>query len=488
MRAYQITRMGDTTMVLLETLNYTILANLALSLPIAIISIWGYFRLGKITPLYFGAAYFLFSLSHGIQLFEIQGIFQAAIIPMRVCGYFLVAGGLFGLLREIIERTKAEAAQRASEEHLSAAFAQTAVGIAEFLPGGTICRYNHKFSEILHGENTDWLKESIWDRLTPNDYKDHRSGFESVLLGTSTEYSCEMQVTRKDRSRIWCKVSLSAVRANDGRPDNFTLVLDDISDLKHAEEELFQLNCRLEERVRERTLELQETNERLTREIDQRREAEERLKTSLQEKEILIKEIHHRVKNNLQVIISLLYLQAQNIRDPVLAGALTDSQTRVKSMALVHEKLYQSHNVSSVDFQAYLENLVANLLIAYDIDRTRVRVTIAVKDLSLPLNPAISLGLMMNELISNALKYAFPDGRTGTLEITGTADEEMIRIRIRDNGRGIPEGFDWKNAKSLGLHLVQMLSRQLKGSVELSRDGGTEFAISIPARAGAGAV
>ena len=480
-------RTWGTTMIFPESLNLTLLANLVLSLPIVIISIWGYYRIGKATPLYFGAAYGLFFLSHGIQLFEIQQIPTLAVILLRTCGYVLVAAGLFALLREIIERTKAEAAQRASEGHLTAAFAQTAVGIVEFLPGGAICRHNRKFTEILKGERRDRLSASIWDIINPDDHLLHLRGFNAVMQGEIPEYSGEMQVTRTDRSPVWCKISLSAVKPGDGRPDYYILVLDDISDLKHAEEELSRLNAGLEERVRERTLEIGETNERLKAEINEKLLAEERLKTSLHEKEVLLREIHHRVKNNLQIITSLLFLQAEHIRDPVLVGALTDSQARVKSMALVHEKLYQSHNLSSVDFQAYLENLVANLLIAYNIDRMKVRVTISAKDLRLPLNPAISLGLMMNELISNSLKYAFPGSRTGNLVITGTGDAETIRVRVQDDGVGIPEDFDWVNAKSLGLHLVRMLSRQLKGTVVLSRNPGTEFAITLPAGKGEGA-
>jgi len=471
-------------MIPLETLDITILTNLVLSLTIVAISLWGFYRIGKPTPLYFGAAYSLFSLSHAILLFKIKEVTDIDFLLMRTGGYILVAVGLFALLRDIIERRKAEGALKESEEHLGATFAQTAVGIVEFLPDGTICRYNHKFAEILRGDNVDWISGSIWDVITPDDHLLHIGAFNAVMQGEIPVYANEMTIARKDRSLVWCQVSLSAVKSDDGKPKYFILAIDDISELKRAEEELSELNAGLEERVRERTLEIAKTNEKLVDEISQKLVAEERLKTSLNEKEVLIKEIHHRVKNNLQIIVSLLYLQAGNTNDPVLLGALMDSQTRVKSMALIHEKLYQSHNLSSIDFQAYLENLVTNLMISYNIDRMKVRVSIEAKDLRLSLNPAISLGLMMNELISNSLKYAFTDRKTGTLTITGAAEGDIIRIRVRDDGAGIPADFDWKNAKSLGLHLVQMLSRQLKGTVELSRDAGTEFIITIPAKAG----
>ena len=209
-------------------------------------------------------------------------------------------------------------------------------------------------------------------------------------------------------------------------------------------------------------------------------------KTSLKEKEILIKEIHHRVKNNLQIIISLLYLQSKKTDDPVTGDALLDSQTRVKSMALVHEKLYQSEDLGSIDFSGYVQNLVGNLMISYGTDKNRIRVAISIQKLPITINTAIPLGLIMNELVSNTLKYAFPDGQSGELNISGEVQGNQIIVKVRDNGCGIPDTFDWKHADSLGLHLVQMLTRQLKGTIELSRTSGTEFILTAPVKSGGG--
>jgi len=283
---------------------------------------------------------------------------------------------------------------------------------------------------------------------------------------------------------VWCRTSLSSVRAPEGMPRYFILVLDDISERKRAEEALAALNAGLEGRVSERTRELKDANTALLNEVYQRSFAEDRLKLALHEKELLLKEIHHRVKNNLQIIISLLFLQAKMNDDPATTGALTASQTRVKSMALVHEKLYQSENLGSIDFAGYLQNLVPNLLVAYGAENRRIRVNIAAKDLPLTINTAIPLGLIMNELVSNTLKYAFPDGRDGELSIEGHAEGGTMQITVRDNGIGIPESIDWRDTESLGLHLVQMLTRQLKGSIDLSRQSGTEFRFTIPVREG----
>ncbi len=471
-------------MTLLESVDLTVLTNLVLSITVVAISIWGYSRIGKPTPLYFGIAYVLFALSHFLTLTGMSHLHGDALILMRTAGYVLVAVGLFAIIRDIIDRQRVEVALREKEEHISATFDQTAVGIAEFLPDGHIVRHNARFGGILRDAG-DVNSASVWDLITPEEQRVHFSGMDAVILGRRNEYSGDLLFgTRSDRP-VWCRISLSAVRSPDGRPRYFILVLDDISDRKRAEEELAALNAGLESRVAERTCEIRKANATLLEEVFQRSVAEDRLKIALHEKEILIKEIHHRVKNNLQIIISLLFLQSQKNDDPDITGALMDSQTRVRSMALVHEKLYQSANLSSIDFAGYLRNLVSNLMAAYGIGNERIRVTISAKDLPLTITTAIPLGLIMNELVSNTLKYAFPEGRAGELFIEGHAQGSMLEITVRDNGVGLPGSIDWRYADTLGLHLVQMLIRQLRGTIDLSREAGTEFRLTIPVPEGA---
>jgi PAS domain S-box-containing protein len=467
-------------MTILETIDLTVLVNLILSLTIVGVSLWGYYRIGRPTPLYFGAAYLLFALSHAILLTGLPQNPGTILIVMRTLGYILVAIGLFAILRDILERKKAEEALKESEEHLNVTFEQTAVGIVEFFTNDSIRRYNRKFSEILGCTEDEMISKSIWDVISSDDHIRHFEKINGVIRGDLLEYTGEILITRNNHSLVWCQLSLSAVRTDMGKPKYFILVLEDITERKRAEEELSLLNTGLESRIVERTHELEWVNRALLKENQQRSLAEEQLKKSLQEKEILIKEIHHRVKNNLQIIISLLYLQAKKTEDPTSEAALTDSQTRVKSMALIHEKLYQSDSLSSIDFHGYLQNLISNLMITYGIAQTRVRITISVNNLPLTINTAIPLGLIMNELVSNSLKYAFPDGQSGDLSIHGEIFENCMIIKIHDNGRGIPASFDWKHAESLGLHLVQMLTRQLKGTIELSPASGTEFTLTIP--------
>ncbi len=220
--------------------------------------------------------------------------------------------------------------------------------------------------------------------------------------------------------------------------------------------------------------------------ITDRRQMERVVLASLKEKEILLKEIHHRVKNNLQIIASLLSLQSRYITDENVLNALKESQNRVKAMALVHERLYRSENLSEVALSDYLRYLIENLFRFYGANPRQVRMTFDAGDVKVDINKAIPIGLIINELVSNSLKHAFPEGKPGELSITVNSEGEAIVMIVRDTGPGIPADFDWRNTKSLGLQLVISLVEQLNGTIELERAGGTTFKISIPKKAGTG--
>jgi len=216
----------------------------------------------------------------------------------------------------------------------------------------------------------------------------------------------------------------------------------------------------------------------------ERRRGEESIKGALQEKEVLLREIHHRVKNNLQVISSLLSLQADHVEDPQIVAAFRETQARVRSMSLIHEELYQASNLARVNFSGYLRRLTGYLANAYGVGG-RVRIHMDVRDVLLGVDTAIPLGLIVNELVSNALKHAFPDGRHGEIalwltRIEDEADQHWYELVVQDNGKGFPDNVDYRNTDSLGLQLVQVLSRQLRGHVELSVNGGTRFSLHFP--------
>lgn len=216
----------------------------------------------------------------------------------------------------------------------------------------------------------------------------------------------------------------------------------------------------------------------VARDVTERRRAEQAVEASLHEKEALLKEIHHRVKNNLQIISSLLSLQSQQIRNRKALDALTESQARVRSMALIHEQLYQSQDLAHIDFSQYVRDLAAHLFRTYVTQGPNVRLIVDVRNVYLDADHAITCGMIINELVSNALKHAFPAGTQGTLRIaTEWESEDRLRLLVGDTGKGIPPSIDHTNTPSLGLKLVRMLAEQLRGTIELSRTGGTTFTV-----------
>lgn len=216
-------------------------------------------------------------------------------------------------------------------------------------------------------------------------------------------------------------------------------------------------------------------------EVRIRKQAENEIKLSLKEKEILLKEIHHRVKNNLQIISSLLNLQAQQIKDRATLQVLRESQGRVRSMALIHEKLYQSQDLARVDFDGYVHDLLVYLFRSYSTNMDLVHVDVNAQGVALSVDTAIPCGLIISELVTNAIKYAFPDGRRGTICVNLTPDDAgHLALRVADNGVGLPPDLDWRNAESLGLQLVSTLTAQLHGQIQVHSNTGTEFKITFP--------
>ena len=214
--------------------------------------------------------------------------------------------------------------------------------------------------------------------------------------------------------------------------------------------------------------------------ISESRLADERVRTALREKEAMLKEIHHRVKNNLQIVSSLLSLQAEKVKDLVVFDGLRESQNRVRSMALVHETLY-SGNLGRIDLSEYLHALCRHLFRSYGVDYSLVRLVLNISNTSLDLERAIPVGLIINELVSNSLKYAFPDGGPGQVEIEFLKHETgHLSLVVSDDGIGMSESIDLEQLSSLGLQLVHDLVHQLAGSVKISLGIGTKFCITFP--------
>jgi two-component system, sensor histidine kinase PdtaS len=211
--------------------------------------------------------------------------------------------------------------------------------------------------------------------------------------------------------------------------------------------------------------------------LKEKEKAEKELKASLNEKELLLKEIHHRVKNNMQIISSMLSLQSNYVEGEAV-NVLKESQNRVKSMAIIHEKLYQSHDLTHINFKEYIKSLSYYLSDSYTRNSEAVTIKLDVEDIFLGIETAVPLGLIINELVSNSLKYAFPHGE-GEITLKLHRRPEGFELQISDNGIGMPKEIDFTTTKSLGLQLVSALVNQLDGTVELKRDNGTCYWIKF---------
>ncbi len=214
----------------------------------------------------------------------------------------------------------------------------------------------------------------------------------------------------------------------------------------------------------------------------ERKRAEERLKASLEEKEVLLREVHHRVKNNMQIMSSLLNLQTVTIKDETAAGLLKECQRRIRAMALVHEKLYLSKDLANIDFSQYIQSLTLRLCQFYQVQPPAIQLHTKMEKIFLNINTAIPCGLIVNELVSNALKHAFPQGRVGEIRIElFRAEGNKCVLAVSDNGVGLPKDMDFRNTETLGMQIITMLVDQLDGQIELCRQGGTSFKIMFEA-------
>ncbi|MDJ0715051.1 MAG: histidine kinase dimerization/phosphoacceptor domain -containing protein [Prochloraceae cyanobacterium] len=243
-----------------------------------------------------------------------------------------------------------------------------------------------------------------------------------------------------------------------------------------AQKSLQKFNEELETIIKQRTFKLIEINKRLQQEITRRQQAEVIIKKSLKEKEMLLKEIHHRVKNNLLVVSSLLEFQTDYIKDPDIISMFADSQNRIYSMALIHEQLYKSKDLAKLDFGTYLESLVYNLFESYNINHESIRCHLEIQPVNLNIETAHACGLLVNELISNAIEHGFPEQRKGNIWIgLKQNSNQKIVLNIRDDGIGFPEDLDFRETESLGMQLVCTLTEQLEGEIEMKRCQGTSF-------------
>jgi len=212
--------------------------------------------------------------------------------------------------------------------------------------------------------------------------------------------------------------------------------------------------------------------------ITEQKMAQKELEESLWEKDVLLREIHHRVKNNMQIISSLLNLQIQYVEGEDTVNILKESQGRVKSMAMIHEKLYQSPSFTNIQFKNYVEKLVSDIFYSYGIKDGNIKPKLKIQDLNIGIDTAIPLGLIINELVTNSVKYAFPEGE-GTINIELKSISGELELIVGDNGIGLPNHLNIENTRTLGLQLVNSLTQQIDGKIDIQRTHGTKFKIKF---------
>ena len=355
------------------------------------------------------------------------------------------------VMRDVTERNRAEAERRTAEARFRSLVEQ--IPAVTFM--GSLYEDTNEFyvspqiEHLLGFSQQEWLSDPfLWfNQLHPEDRAYCNQEFARGCL-TGGPFRAEFRALTRAGNVVWVRGEARVVSDEDGRPQFIQGVAYDITEAKRGEEAV--------------------------------RAGAAQLKASLAEKEVLLKEIHHRVKNNLQVIASLLRLQATHIEDAAALEMFNESRNRIESMALVHQKLYQSANFSQVDIGEYARSLAALLIRSYDARAAQVALKTKIDDVSLSVDLALPLGLIINELLSNCFKYAFPGGGGGEVRIEiHLMEDRRIQLLVADNGVGFPPDVDFRETDTLGMQLVRALTDQLEGTIELRSERGTEFRISF---------
>jgi PAS domain S-box-containing protein len=328
----------------------------------------------------------------------------------------------------------------ALDEYLGQAFNRIPVAMIVVNQHGEIIRMNELAETTFGYQSEDLIGQKV-EVLLPPRYRHKHPGYRSGFLAEPSARPMgagrDLSGLRSDGSEFPVEIGINPVETGEG-PMILSVILD----------------------------------------LSERKQSEKRIQDALQQKDLLLKEVHHRVKNNLQVIHSLLDLQALKILDHDLVDVLRDSQNRIRSMSLIHQTLYQSQNFAQVDFQRFLGELLPRLTESYGARSRQVNIDIQARDMKLPINEAIPCGLIVNELVSNALKHGFPNERGGKVlvKISQDADQE-VELSISDDGQGIPPDMDLTKSDSLGLQLVHLLTRQLHGQLDVQRSNPTRFTL-----------
>jgi PAS domain S-box-containing protein len=341
--------------------------------------------------------------------------------------------------------------------------------------------YFSKIWKAQIGYRDDELENSFatWvEHLHPDESEIVQKKVSDYIENPIGKYVNEFRFRHKNGSYIWIEAKAEVIKDENGNVTRLFGAHTDITKRKVAEQEIKTLNAGLEELVNSRTKELELTVSKLNTEIKQRVAAEDRIKDALRVKELLLKEITHRVKNNLQIISSLVNLQKNIADDHVSIGLLNQTANRIQAMALIHEALYKSDEYEHVSFRSYIASLIDYISITFD--TSNVKIETDIDDFAPTLATATSCGMIILELITNSMKYAFPEKSNARINIQlKSVDQNNFKLIFSDNGIGFPKSVNFRKVESLGMQVVISLAEQLNGEIALLEGSGTTFVLTF---------
>ncbi len=364
-------------------------------------------------------------------------------VDLSIKPVFSQTGEVEMLITEARDVSDAEAARTAlveSEARFRNALDHSAIGLTLVDLRGRFTRVNSALCQILGRTAEELLSLTFQDITHPDDLDVDVSLVQETLAGKRSHYHLEKRYLTKDGGSVWCLLTVSLVKNTSGEPQYFIAQIQDFSE---------------------------------------RNRALEQVKQSLREKEVLLREIHHRVKNNLQVVSSILRLARKQVEQPQLRSVFDETSARIQTMAMVHERLCGTEDLGAVDFASQLRDLCTLAQRASRVQSDRVQVVLDTQPTGLEMDQAIPLGLIANELLSNAFKHAFNSRARGELRVTLKRSEDELLLSVKDDGAGLPEDFDIATTNSLGMRIITRLTNQLRGTLTVNRGPGAEFVVRL---------
>ena len=360
-----------------------------------------------------------------------------------------------------------------SEKYLNTLFQYAPLGYVVMDLNGVIKDINEKALHYFQVNRHIFIGQRLQAFIPYEDLNKYNQCL-TTLLNDNISQQCDVRFRIHGGFSFWARIDLFIIDNPNESGKMLLCSLMDISSEKEMKDELIYINSNLETLVNEKTQKLQAANTKLKVEIQERQKAEEEARTYAERQTTLMREVNHRVKNNMQIMVSLMNLQARRTTHPDAVEAIRESQNRIKALAMIHESLYQAEDLATIPLPTYLNKLSNNIATAYGRHGITIQAESSVN--SLHIDQALPLGLVMTELITNAVKYAFPDQNQGRIDISVRFEEkEHILFIVKDDGIGIPETVALEKPETLGLHLVQRLVEdQLRGSVVFEQNKGTE--------------